>query len=198
MSKRRHGRRNTAWTQRARARVRTRDGDDCWFCGKLMDFTIENKGASARATLEHKIDLALGGTNQMENLVLACGSCNSTSQGLSYEAKLRRRVRLRARTKRRNFVATSLQPWVKANSKRLAALGISVSNGLTFVDLWRSDVFASRATLFTPTDTLDIECHDAITGEPVFCLMSHARVEDTLERWVELLIEYGPDTRGNR
>ena len=40
----------------------------CWWCGCVM----------APYTVDHRIALAKGGTNDPGNLVLACGSCNSS------------------------------------------------------------------------------------------------------------------------
>lgn len=71
-------------TDRKRARVRflmKRDGDICVYCKKTL--TDEDR------TLEHKRPRALGGTNHISNLALACFRCNTylggfftTKQGL--------------------------------------------------------------------------------------------------------------------
>lgn len=49
--------------------LKGRDGDRCWFCWR--PFTEERK-----RTLDHMIPVSEGGTNDIENLVLSCESCN--------------------------------------------------------------------------------------------------------------------------
>lgn len=46
-----------------------RDGNHCWYC--LREFN-----ADLPSTLDHVIPLSQGGTNENENLVLACFTCN--------------------------------------------------------------------------------------------------------------------------
>lgn len=49
-----------------RSRLVARDGEFCQYCGAL----------DADLTIDHLLPRSRGGTNQLENLVLACFSCN--------------------------------------------------------------------------------------------------------------------------
>lgn len=53
-----------------RAMVRDRDGDNCWLCGKPIDFT-RRAGTFMGPSLEHAVPRAAGGTNALPNLRLA-------------------------------------------------------------------------------------------------------------------------------
>lgn len=59
--------------------ISERDGMGCFYCGKPMVFCEqgEQPDLSKRrvATLEHLRQRALGGTNRVGNLVLACRPC---------------------------------------------------------------------------------------------------------------------------
>src|SRR5262245_22568450 len=55
---------------RAVARLIARDGDYCWYCGGEFDVRKRTR------TIDHVVPLTLGGTSRLENLRLACGSCN--------------------------------------------------------------------------------------------------------------------------
>lgn len=59
-------------------RVRKRDGDNCFYCGKVMDFTPASNRIfkDDHATLEHVIPLSKGGNHSWDNVVLACRRCN--------------------------------------------------------------------------------------------------------------------------
>lgn len=52
-----------------RARILTRDGETCRYCGRHA------------TTVDHVIPLERGGTNDEANLVAACGRCNSSKAG---------------------------------------------------------------------------------------------------------------------
>jgi 5-methylcytosine-specific restriction endonuclease McrA len=55
--------------------VSLRDGTDCHYCGCP---TIElMEGHPRRRTLDHVIPQKFGGTDTLDNLVLACSACNS-------------------------------------------------------------------------------------------------------------------------
>jgi hypothetical protein len=46
----------------------------CWYCGAD---TVRSPQAMNEASIDHRIPISLGGTDDAENLVLACRSCNS-------------------------------------------------------------------------------------------------------------------------
>lgn len=52
-----------------------RDGTACHYCG--VPTIIANAGNSRRRTVDHVIPRKFGGDDSIENLVLACGDCNS-------------------------------------------------------------------------------------------------------------------------
>lgn len=57
-----------------RKRVRQRDGDMCWICGKAMSF--DHPASNRSATLDHILPLKCGGATTMGNLKLAHRLCN--------------------------------------------------------------------------------------------------------------------------
>lgn len=68
--------------------IAERDGDECWFCGKVWDDESE-------ATLEHLLEVGKGGSNHIYNLVLACFPCNESVQDMSVAEKVQYREVLR-------------------------------------------------------------------------------------------------------
>ena len=74
------------------ARVRERDGDNCWRCGHPMDFT-EPRNGKRSATIEHKLAKALGGTSHLDNLVLCHVGCNRHLGANPPEQKERMRLK---------------------------------------------------------------------------------------------------------
>ena len=56
-------------------RLRARDGDNCWLCGKPMDFAAEPNSAKAWS-VEHLLAKGHGGSEKPENLVLCHPPCN--------------------------------------------------------------------------------------------------------------------------
>ena len=57
-----------------RSKLIQRDGKLCHYCGITKGKTVD-----------HKIPVAKGGTNHIDNLVLSCGPCNSKKGAASYE-----------------------------------------------------------------------------------------------------------------
>jgi hypothetical protein len=47
----------------------------CWYCGCKLN--LNPKITKYTATIEHQTPLSIGGTDAIENLALACFSCNS-------------------------------------------------------------------------------------------------------------------------
>jgi hypothetical protein len=66
-----------------KAALLTRDGDKCFYCGKEMN---END-----ITEEHVLSLVHGGSNRMENKVLAHEECNRLAGNLSIIEKIKLR-----------------------------------------------------------------------------------------------------------
>ena len=56
-------------------RLRARDGDHCWLCGKHVDFAAEPNSANA-CSIEHLLSKSHGGPDRLENLVLCHPLCN--------------------------------------------------------------------------------------------------------------------------
>jgi 5-methylcytosine-specific restriction endonuclease McrA len=66
--------------------LRTRDGDNCRYCGCLMDFRPGPRTyRPLRATVEHVIPLARGGHHVWANIVLACWACNLSKNRLTLD-----------------------------------------------------------------------------------------------------------------
>lgn len=86
----------TKMTKR-RAQLRERDGDCCFYCGRVMKFepTIRRTFVSSfrvhpaeEATVEHLVDRQHGGSDDLENLVLACKGCNNGRNYMGLAEKL--------------------------------------------------------------------------------------------------------------
>jgi len=67
--------------------LRARDGDSCYYCGTLMDFSSGTRGRRppVSAELEHKIPLVRGGQHSEANCVLACRHCNARKSSKTAE-----------------------------------------------------------------------------------------------------------------
>jgi 5-methylcytosine-specific restriction endonuclease McrA len=57
--------------------LRRRDGDDCWLCGYVIDFTIKDDDDPWHWSRDHFIPRSLGGPSTVENMRLAHKWCNS-------------------------------------------------------------------------------------------------------------------------
>ena len=60
--------------------LRKRDGDKCYYCHRVMDFSraVGRKFHDLHATIEHLEPISRGGSHTFDNCVLACRSCNLT------------------------------------------------------------------------------------------------------------------------
>lgn len=70
---------NTDQKRRAREHLIKQQGMYCYLCGAELCNTksIMSREESKRiVTVEHKVPLTRGGTNNIDNLALACASCN--------------------------------------------------------------------------------------------------------------------------
>lgn len=66
-----------------RRAVIARDGLDCALCGRI---TIEGGGTNPLATeIDHKRPVARGGTDDLDNLRVACRECNNARNDSMYE-----------------------------------------------------------------------------------------------------------------
>ena len=75
-----------------REAIRARDGDNCWRCGHPVRFGKPFNSGKA-VTIEHKMPKALGGTDDLENLVLCHVGCNRHLGVNSPEQKERMRAK---------------------------------------------------------------------------------------------------------
>lgn len=65
------------FTEQEKRIVYERYNGRCVICGKPVSFK--------RMTIDHKVPLSAGGTNQIENLQLACLSCNQMKGRMNME-----------------------------------------------------------------------------------------------------------------
>ncbi len=79
--------------------IRLRDGDRCWLCAGKLDFTAQ-PNSSKSPTIEHLLAKANGGTNALDNLVLAHPGCNKQLGTRSVAEKQRMRAKYRAARER--------------------------------------------------------------------------------------------------
>lgn len=87
------GEKKPGWAKRTRQLIRERDGSECWFCGG--DCPEEHETRDMAPTVEHLEAVYLGGTNKLDNLVLAHASCNRMVGHRTVEEKrdIRRYIR---------------------------------------------------------------------------------------------------------
>lgn len=64
--------------------LRARDGDDCWLCGKPVDFT-RPVGTLWGPSIDHVIPKAAGGSNDLPNLRLAHAYPCNHAKGAKWE-----------------------------------------------------------------------------------------------------------------
>lgn len=62
-------------------------GDNCWYCGRTMTLGRVEPGADhgRRACADHFVATSRGGADDQDNLVPACGRCNSIKGNRSIE-----------------------------------------------------------------------------------------------------------------
>jgi hypothetical protein len=71
---------------KVRAKLRARDGDDCWFCGEVM---------GSDCTIEHLVPRSKGGSDKLDNYALAHAKCNRDAANKPLVAKIAMRAELR-------------------------------------------------------------------------------------------------------
>jgi 5-methylcytosine-specific restriction endonuclease McrA len=57
--------------------VYLKTGFVCWYCGKKMGVGEDHQYDKDCCTIDHKIAMANGGGNTLENIVLCCLECNA-------------------------------------------------------------------------------------------------------------------------
>lgn len=72
---------------RLKAALATRDGSECFYCGRLM--------AENEMTIEHLVSHHKGGPDHMDNLALAHEACNKEADNLPLVEKIKLRERLK-------------------------------------------------------------------------------------------------------
>ena len=75
--------------------LKKRDGDLCHYCGRCFGTSKWDM-----ATRDHKIPVCKGGTNADDNLVLACGRCNSLKGSCDYDIFIARLPEILAQLER--------------------------------------------------------------------------------------------------
>lgn len=71
-----------AISKRLRFEILRRDGFRCYYCGTRGNETSDG------LTIDHVVAVALGGTDDPENLVSACADCNAGKSSTTTEAEL--------------------------------------------------------------------------------------------------------------
>ena len=68
-------------------RLRERDGDECCYCGVVLDFERKPRGQGVGhgATVEHVVPISQGGAHVWANVALACRDCNFGKGSMSLE-----------------------------------------------------------------------------------------------------------------
>lgn len=82
-------------------RLRARDGDNCWLCGKPMDFDAESNSPKA-SSIEHLLAKCHGGSEKPENLVLCHPPCNRSLANRPVAKK----VEMREKRRRKAWMAS--------------------------------------------------------------------------------------------
>lgn len=75
-----------------------RDGNECFYCGRLMAPKGEAADAGDEMSIEHLCPIAQGGPDTLSNMALAHGRCNREAGHLSVVEKVRLREACRATT----------------------------------------------------------------------------------------------------
>jgi 5-methylcytosine-specific restriction protein A len=76
---------STKSTRRVKLKLQERDGNNCWLCARPMP--------DDDRTLEHLTPLSLGGSHDLDNLVLCHFTCNRELGNVSLEKKLARKAK---------------------------------------------------------------------------------------------------------
>lgn len=83
--------RNSTRRQRRVLILRERDGECCYYCGVEMCFAIRSGGLKDHdATIEHVHPLCEGGSDDFDNMCLACNYCNLLVNQITEAVRLNR------------------------------------------------------------------------------------------------------------
>lgn len=75
-----------------REALRVRDGDECNYCRRVMDFARDDRRIRKdKATIDHVVPISAGGGHTFDNAVLACWGCNSDKRSEDVESFRERR-----------------------------------------------------------------------------------------------------------
>ena len=64
-------------------KIKARDKGRCRYCGRTVDWS--NRRGSEGGTYDHILPVSKGGSNRLENIVVACRGCNSRKQDRTIE-----------------------------------------------------------------------------------------------------------------
>lgn len=70
---------------RKRIKIAAEQDNCCYYCGEKMNLSMEKKRSPKKATVEHLVKKADGGTLRYENIVVACQQCNCNRGDYSVE-----------------------------------------------------------------------------------------------------------------
>jgi 5-methylcytosine-specific restriction endonuclease McrA len=79
------GRNKAKRAKKMRSRLSAEQNHKCCYCGKVTDPELPQH---ARPTIEHVIPFKKGGTDDYDNLVMACWSCNNKRGQKTYKEHL--------------------------------------------------------------------------------------------------------------
>jgi 5-methylcytosine-specific restriction endonuclease McrA len=65
-----------------------RDGNKCWFCHRELNIDT--------ATIEHLLNVSNGGNNHVNNLTIACNTCNQKARNMCITSKVELRDKILA------------------------------------------------------------------------------------------------------
>lgn len=108
---RKPGDKRPSWARRTRDLLRERDGNECWFCGGDCPEDVDD--IDLKPTVEHLLARYLGGTDKLENLVLAHALCNRQVGHRTVEEKKAVRKYIRA------GLYSTVAHWVDENPDKI-------------------------------------------------------------------------------
>lgn len=183
---------SNTWNNRI-ARLIERDGNACHYC-RLSPLYIRGELAGERyadATIDHKIPRCRGGSNEMENLVLACRKCNHEKADDSYEyfmAQIRRRVQRPQQRARQGIPAGRPRPTYGPTHYRSQPLSLADSQYILRhgKKAWRAMKEQQGAPTAVPIAYDDPKAQaafEAVYKDRLYMLRSDPTVKAVLDRF---------------